>query len=66
MTYLTKLSIFQNIAIRHVIGGKHNDHPTPIYSNLKILKLFDFYELETAKIVHGNFSKILLTLLSNL
>lgn len=51
-SYLYKLSILQNKAVKIIGGGKYFDRATPFYSNLNILKLFDIIKLETASFVY--------------
>ena len=59
-TYMSKLCILQNKAIKPIYDGKKSDHVTPYYSKLNILKLQDLYKHEVAKIVfrfsRGNLS----------
>ena len=40
--------MLQNKAIKVIGGGKWRDRATPFYKKLKILKIVDVYELETA------------------
>ena len=47
-TYLKKLSIIQNKAVKIVGGGNYCDRATPFYSKLRILKLVDMVFLEKA------------------
>ena len=46
-TCLSKIKVLQNKAIKVIGGGKWRDRATPFYK-LKILKIVDVYELETA------------------
>ena len=50
-SYLKKLSVRQNKAVKIVGGGKYYKRATPFYSQLKILKLEDLIRLETAVLV---------------
>jgi len=59
-TYLKKLSILQNKAVKIVEVGKYFDRATPFYSNLKILKLEDLMMFEKAIFVFK--SKTILSL----
>ena len=47
-TYLKKVSILQNKAVKIVGGGNYCDRATPFYSKLRILKLVDMVFLEKA------------------
>ena len=47
-TYLKKVSILQNKAVKIVGGGNYYDRATPFYSKLRILKLVDMVFLEKA------------------
>ena len=47
-TYLSKIIVLQNKAIKVIGGGKWRDRATPFYKKLKILKIVDVYKLETA------------------
>ena len=47
-TYLKKVSIIQNKAVKIVGGGNYCDRATPFYSKLRILKLVDMVFLEKA------------------
>ena len=47
-TYLSKIKVLQNKAIKVIVGGKSSDRATPFYKKLKILKIVDVYKLETA------------------
>ena len=47
-TYLKKVSILQNKAVKIVGGGNYYDRATPFYSKLRILKLVDTVFLEKA------------------
>ena len=58
-TYLKKLIILQNKAIKIVGGGKYFDHATSYYSKTRILKLVDLLKLEKALFVFKYRSKAL-------
>ena len=58
-TYLKKLIILQNKAIKIVGGGKYFDHATPYYFKTSILKLVDLLKLEKASFVFKYRSKAL-------
>ena len=51
-SYIEKLNILQNKAVKLIGGGNYLDRATPYYSKLNILKLPDLYKLEIAKFVH--------------
>ena len=51
-SYIEKLNILQNKAVKLIGGGNYLDRATPYYSKLNILKLPDLYKLEVAKFVH--------------
>ena len=65
-SYLTKLSTLQNKAIKLSCGGSYQDHVTPYFKELGILKLPDLCDLETAKFVHLHFLKEISPQLSNM
>ena len=50
-TYMSKLCILQNKAIKLICDGKKSNRVTPNYSKLNTLKLQDFYKHEVAKMV---------------
>ena len=50
-SYLKKLSVLQNKAVKIVGGRKYYERATPFYSQLKFLKLEDLIRLETAVLV---------------
>ena len=50
-SYLKKLSVLQNKAVKIVGGGKYYERATPFSSQFKILKLEDLVRLETAVLV---------------
>ena len=43
--HLKKLIIFQNKVVKIVVGGQQQEHVTPYYHRLQILKLKDLYVL---------------------
>ena len=51
-TYMSKLESLQNKAVKIIGGGTTRESPTPLYGQLKILKLSDLYKFEIAKLVH--------------
>ena len=51
-SYVEKLNILQNKAVKLIGGGNYLDRATPYYSKLNILKLPVLYKLEIAKFVH--------------
>ena len=51
-SYIEKLNILQNKAVKLIGGGNYLDRATPYHSKLNILKLPDLYKLEIAKFVH--------------
>ena len=51
-TYLHKLASIQNKAMKLIGGGHILESSTHFYAKLKILKVFDLYKFETAKLVH--------------
>ena len=50
-SYIEKLNILQNKAIKLIGGGNYLDGASPYYSKLNILKLPELYKLEIAKFV---------------
>ena len=52
-TYLQKLATLQNKAVKIVSNGIWNVRATPYYAELKVVKLQDLVELETAAFVHN-------------
>ena len=57
-TYLKKLIILQNKAVKFIRAAKFCDSSSPYYKRLKILKLTDLYKLEIGKFIHANFKKM--------
>ena len=55
--HLKRLIISQNKAVKIVAGGQRQDHVTPFYHRLQILKLKDLYKYEVAKLMHKNSRK---------
>ena len=51
-TYLGKLSVLQNKALRIIAGGNWLDNATQYYAKLNDLKLDDLYKFEIAKLMH--------------
>ena len=51
-TYLGKLSVLQNKALRIVAGGNWSDNATQCYAKLNVLKLNDLYKFEIARLMH--------------
>jgi len=51
-TYLKKLQVLQNKAIRIIIGANYYDNVDLAYMKLKILKIVDLVKYETAKFVY--------------
>ena len=51
-SYLNKLASLHNKAVKLVAGGKYQDHVTPFYSQLNVLKLSNLVKHKIAKIVH--------------
>ena len=47
-TFLEKVSILQNKAVKIIGGGNYHDRATPFYSKLRILKLVDMVFLKKA------------------
>ena len=48
-SHLHKLEVQQKKAIRVVTHSKYNEHTSPLFKNLNILKLKDIHEIELAK-----------------
>ena len=51
-TYLKRLQVLQNKAIRIIFGIQPRESITKHYFNLKIFKIEELYNFETAKILH--------------
>ena len=51
-TYLKRLQVLQNMAIRIISGIQPRESITKHYFSLKILKIEELYHFETAKIMH--------------
>ena len=51
-TYLLELASIQNKVVKLIGRGHALESSTHFYAKLKILKLFDLYKFETAKLVH--------------
>ena len=52
--HFKKLYILQNKAVKIVAGEQWQDHVTPFYHLLQILKLKSLYGYEVAKLIHKN------------
>ena len=65
-TYLRKLSILQNKAVKLIGDGNYSEKATPFYIKLKILKIPELFKLEVAKLVHKHVHNNLPIPLSNL
>ena len=50
-THLQKLTTLQKRALRIITNSKYNDHTSPLFKRLNILKLDDLYKSELAKFV---------------
>ena len=55
--YMFYLILVQNKAVKIVASGQRQDHVTPSYHRLQILKLKDLYVYEVAKLLHKNLRK---------
>ena len=64
--YLTELSTLQNKTIKLSCGGIYQDHVTPYFKQLVILKLPDLRDHDTAEFVLLHFRNKLPPLLSNI
>jgi hypothetical protein len=51
-SYLNKIRISQRKAVRYIHRSSYNAHTNPLFSESKILKLDDIYELEVGKLVY--------------
>ena len=58
-TLVNKLFVLQKKAIRLVTGSCYNEHTNPLFSQLKILKLTDMYELHLAKFIYSLYNSFL-------
>ena len=47
-TYLHRLQILQNKAVRAVVGAHYHDSAKPILANLQILQIDDLFKFEIA------------------
>ncbi len=54
-TYTKKLEVMQKKAVRIVGGSKYNDHTSPIFKQLEILKMKDMYILEIGKYMYNGY-----------
>ena len=50
--FINKLEITQKRIIRLISGARYDQHTSPLFKKLKILKLNDLYELELIKLIH--------------
>ena len=50
-THLKKLTVLQKRAIRAITRSKYNDHSSPLFKQLQILKCEDIHRYELAKFV---------------
>ena len=48
------MHIFQNEAVKIVAGGRRQNHVTPFYRRLQILKVKNLHVFEVAKLMHKN------------
>lgn len=48
-SYIDKLNILQNKAVKIIAGGRWMEHVTPFYKQLNLLKINELYEHEVAK-----------------
>ena len=58
-TYLSKLQILQNKALRIITKSDWRTPITPKFRNLKILKIADLYTFELGKLMHQNYNNSL-------
>ena len=58
-TYLSKLQILQNKALRIITKSNWRTPITPKFRNLKILKIADLYTFELAKLMHQYYNNSL-------
>ena len=58
-TYLSKLKVLQNKAMRAISGVGWSESATPLYQRYEILKVEDMYKLELAKFMHSLVSQSL-------
>ena len=52
LLHMSKLKSLQKKVVKIIGGGTTRKCPTPFYGGLKILKVFDLYKFEIAKLVH--------------
>ena len=64
-SYLKKLRILQNKAVKFIGGDLFQDRITPLYAQSNILKLPNLYKLEVSKLVHAHIRNQLPHKLSN-
>ena len=65
-SYLNKMQRLQNKAIRVIAKAKFRDSVTPLYYKLKILKISELREFESAKLMHQRSKSLLPTHLSSI
>ena len=51
-SYINKLNVLQKKAIRIISNAKYNEHTSPLFKKLKLLKLNDIYELHLGKFMY--------------
>jgi len=56
-TFLHKLEVLQNKAIRSITNSKYNESTEPVYKQLGILPLPKLYQLEAAKFMFLNYKR---------
>ncbi len=64
-SYMHKLFITQKKAVRIIKRVKYNEHTSPLFKELKLLKLNDVHRLQVAKYMHNMTQGILPSPLSN-
>ena len=57
--YLNGLIILQKKAIRIITGSKYNEHSSPLFKRLNIVKLHDVFNIQQAKFVYANSKSLL-------
>jgi len=65
-TYLKRLSIIQNRAVKIIAGGHWRESASKYYARLNILKINDLYALEMCKFMHKCARKNVPTIFSSL
>ena len=57
-TYINKINVFQNNALRLItFASDFRDHVTPLYIELKLLKIKDLIILKNLLLIHDYFTK---------